>query len=191
VNLLVGFLENLGISKVVIIGHGLGAIIGMKLSAKNPTYVDRILLTSYPLSYSAINQRLMSASISELTDWLLSRLSVTESVRTEAIKADKNAIVASLRELSADESLGFISNVNTSSIIVYGQNDPVIVTPTQETIENLPEQTHCILFEQSGHFPMLEEPSKYNRLLFDFLSLNSGESPKDLQLKDEWKRRVR
>ena len=36
---------------------------------------------------------------------------------------------------------------------------------------------------------MLDEPTKYNRLLGDFLSLNSGESPRDLQLKDEWKRR--
>jgi len=55
----------------------------------------------------------------------------------------------------------------------------------------LPEKAHSILFEESGHFPMLDEDSKFNRLLTDFLSLTSGETPRDLQLKDEWKRRVR
>jgi hypothetical protein len=38
---------------------------------------------------------------------------------------------------------------------------------------------------------MLDEPSKFNRLLSDFLALGSGEYPRQLQLKEEWKRRVR
>jgi hypothetical protein len=38
---------------------------------------------------------------------------------------------------------------------------------------------------------MLDEPSKFNRLMADFLTLSSGESPRQLQLKEEWKRRVR
>ena len=50
---------------------------------------------------------------------------------------------------------------------------------------------HQIVFESSGHFPMLDESSKFNRLLADFLNLNSGVSPRQLQLKEEWKRRVR
>jgi len=48
-----------------------------------------------------------------------------------------------------------------------------------------------MIFEQSGHFPMLDESAKFNRLLIDFLSLASGESPRQLQMKEEWKRRVR
>ena len=50
---------------------------------------------------------------------------------------------------------------------------------------------HHIVFEDSGHFPMLDEPSRFHRLVVDFLELSSGESPQQLQLKDEWKRRVR
>jgi hypothetical protein len=50
---------------------------------------------------------------------------------------------------------------------------------------------HAIPFEACGHFPMLDEPARFNRLLMDFLSLPSGTSPRQLQLKEEWKRRVR
>jgi hypothetical protein len=48
-----------------------------------------------------------------------------------------------------------------------------------------------IILDQTGHFPMLDDAPRFNRLLSDFLALESGESPRDLQLKDEWKRRVR
>ena len=50
---------------------------------------------------------------------------------------------------------------------------------------------HQINLEESGHFPMLDESAKFNRLLTDFLALDSGLSPRELQLKEEWKRRVR
>ena len=55
----------------------------------------------------------------------------------------------------------------------------------------MPELLHSIYLEGSGHFPMLDEPQRFNRLLTDWLALESGESPRDLQLKEEWRRRVR
>jgi pimeloyl-ACP methyl ester carboxylesterase len=75
--------------------------------------------------------------------------------------------------------------------LVHGQNDPVVEMPTSEQLANLPENVHTMIFEQSGHFPMLDETNKFNRLVSDFLALDSGESPRRLQLKEEWKRRVR
>ena len=56
---------------------------------------------------------------------------------------------------------------------------------------NLPHMMHHIVLDGSGHFPMLDESARFNRLLTDFLALDSGVSPRELQLKDEWKRRVR
>jgi hypothetical protein len=50
---------------------------------------------------------------------------------------------------------------------------------------------HQVNLEGVGHFPMLDNPAQFNRLLTDFLALDSGASPRELQLKEEWKRRVR
>jgi hypothetical protein len=50
---------------------------------------------------------------------------------------------------------------------------------------------HAVVLEQTAHFPMLDDAARFTRLLTDFLSLESGESPRDLQMKEEWKRRVR
>ena len=48
---------------------------------------------------------------------------------------------------------------------------------------------HQIVLEDSGHFPMLDESARFNRLMTDFLALISGDSPRELLLKEEWKRR--
>ena len=81
--------------------------------------------------------------------------------------------------------------VNTACLLVHGGNDPLIALPNSNHVARLPEQAHFISFENSGHFPMLDEPAQFNRLLVDFLGLLSGDSPRQLQLKEEWKRRVR
>ena len=72
--------------------------------------------------------------------------------------------------------------------MVNGQSDPAVTLPDFDSLASLPEQTHLFTFEQSGHFPMLDESSKFNRLLVDFLTLPSGDSPRQLQMKEEWKR---
>ena len=84
-----------------------------------------------------------------------------------------------------------LQQMSAPCVLVNGQNDPMVELPRLEQIAGLPEFMHAILFEQSGHFPMLDESNKFNRLMVDFLALPSGESPRQLALKEEWKRRVR
>ncbi len=190
VNLLVGFLEQMGIGKIALVGHGLGAVIGMWYASRYPTSVDRMMVTSFPLGGNAINPRLRSASISELVDWMLVRSPVSDAARIEAPKADQRAILSSLDSMQSINLMELAMQLPTPCLYVYGENDPA-VSIQPENLSALPDHMHVVPFEQSGHFPMLDEPTKYNRLLADFLALASGESPRQLQLKEEWKRRVR
>jgi pimeloyl-ACP methyl ester carboxylesterase len=191
VRLLENFLESLGIGRIAIIGHGLGAVVGLTFASRHTDIVDRMMLTGMPIEVENINPRLRTANVSELVDWLLVKLPVADAARIEAPKADLKAIQSSLSELQNIKPLEVSQNLSTPCLFVHGQNDPAVEMPTLDILNLLPEQAHYIVFEQSGHFPMLDETTKYNRLLGDFLSLNSGESPRELQLKEEWKRRVR
>lgn len=191
VDLLDQFMEHLGIAKIALVGHGLGAVVGLSFAMQFPRLVDRMMLTGLPLGPYNINPRLGSASIDELIEWLLGRLTGADAARTEAPKVDKQAITRSLQSIEQINTLQLATDLQTPCLLVYGQNDPAIQQPTMDTLENLSVQSHVILFDESGHFPMLDEPNKYNRLLNDFLTLGSGESPRQLQLKEEWKRRIR
>lgn len=191
VDLLNEFMEEMGIGKVALIGHGFGAILSILYTLRHPNSVDRLLGISFPMNEETINPRIRSGSPLELADWLLGRNSSHEAAWAEAIKADPKAILLSLTGLQAVELNTLPKQLQTPLLLVHGLNDPAIAVPNSDQVASLSENTHHIVFEQSGHYPMLDETSKFNRLLSDFLSLASGASPRQLQLKEEWKRRVR
>jgi pimeloyl-ACP methyl ester carboxylesterase len=191
VQLIDSFLYEMGIGRVALVGHGLGAVVATLYALRNPDIVDRVMAVGYPLDETRVNPRMRNMLPADLADWLLGRSALTEPVRIDAPKTDPQAISASLSAMSVSEVQQASRNLRTSCLLVNGQNDQAVTPPDLDSMLTLPEQTHAVTFEGSGHFPMLDEGSKFNRLLIDFLSLPSGESPRQLQLKEEWKRRVR
>jgi pimeloyl-ACP methyl ester carboxylesterase len=124
-----------------------------------------------------------------MADWLLGRLPCGESARAEAPKTDPEAVIQSLASLDQIDLAVLPVSLPVPCLLVHGLSDPAIAISTPELA--YPERIHQVAFEGSGHYPMLDETSKFNRLLADFLNLEQGESPCQLQLKEEWKRRVR
>ncbi len=190
-NLLNDFLAEMGIGKIAIVGHGLGAIVGLLFTEQYPKFVDRVMAIGLPLESGLINPRLQQSSPEELAEWLLGDTPGSQAARMEALKADQDAILRSLNNLQSIEITELASRISTPSLLVFGQNDQAITLANNDRLVSLPDHLHHIVFDGSGHFPMLDEVNKFNRLMNDFLSLESGESPQQLQLKEEWKRRIR
>ena len=189
--LLNGFLEHMGINKVTFIGHGLGGIVGLYYSVDNPQVVDRLILVGLPINLGLINPRLLSSSPKELANWLFNRSSEIKSAREDAAKTDSRVIQSTLGQIQRVNWRQLLLQTSVPSLWIYGQNDPLVAVPHEDLLSDLPELGHWLIFEQSGHYPMLDEARKFNRMLIDFLALDSAESPRQLQLKEEWKRRVR
>jgi len=183
------FLNEMGIGKIALVGHGLGALVGMTFATRFPQSVDRMMAVACPLDYPAVNPRLRTASPVELTEWLSSRTAEATTALSDAIKADTQAITASMIGLQGSSIFESFRHLNIPCLLVYGDKDPAITSPNGET--SLSTMTHQVELEGSGHFPMIDETIKFNRLLTDFLALDSGLSPRELQMKDEWRRRVR
>ncbi len=53
------FLEDMGIHKIVLIGHGLGAILATCFTGRNPELVDRMLAVGLPQKGPAVNPRML------------------------------------------------------------------------------------------------------------------------------------
>lgn len=187
-----GFLDEMGIGKVALIGHGLGALVSTLFARKYPAMVDRLMVISIPFEVKAVSPRLRNpASPADLVDWLLAKDPLTDPVRLDASKADPQAITVSLNSLDAMSILPLMDSFTTPCLVVHGQSDPAVEMTDYERIMAMPETVHQVILEESGHFPMLDESPRFHRLMADFLALESSESPRQLQLKEEWKRRVR
>lgn len=190
-DLLNRFLDEMGIGKVAIVGHGLGALVGFNFCSRWTQSVDRMMAVSTPMYYDSIHSRMRTASLAELENWLSSKTSEAVTALADATKADPKAITESISSFQSNGLFGKMRQTQIPCLLVHGQNDPAIPAPPADNSINLPHMMHQVVLDGSGHFPMIDESARFNRLLTDFLALDSGVSPRELQLKDEWKRRVR
>jgi len=145
VELLGGFINQMGLERTTLVGHGLGSIIGTYFAADFGHLVEKLMLISFPMGFQMAHSRLQSQSPIDSANWLFG---------TNSDNADPREDVRKTEDL-------------------------------------LPGTSQIHLFEESGHFPMLDEPSKFNRLLTDFINLPLGDDPNSLEIKSLWKRRVR
>jgi pimeloyl-ACP methyl ester carboxylesterase len=185
------FLEEMGIGKVALVGHDLGALVGFSYIKQWPKTVDRIMAINCPLEYDSVNARMRTATMPELVEWLAARTPEATSALSDAAKADPQAVSASMTGLQANNLFSGVRDLGVPCLFVYGPNDPAVSMPSQEKTDAFPNHMHQINLEGAGHFPMVDNPTQFNRLMTDFLALDSGVSPRELQMKEEWKRRVR
>jgi pimeloyl-ACP methyl ester carboxylesterase len=188
-SLLDRFLVEMGIGKIALVGHGMGALVSMTFATHFSHSVDRVMAVSCPLNYDSVNARLRTSTASDLVGWLSNGTPEAAAALADASKADLQAVPASVEGLRADGFFTGYRALNIPTLLVYGERDQAVTVPSEETSNST--MTQQIALEESGHFPMLDETVKFNRLLTDFLALESGASPSELELKEEWKRRVR
>ena len=72
-------MQEMGIGKVALIGHGLGALTSILFARKFPEVVDRMMVVNMPMESQSVAARLRSpASPADLADWLLGKDPLTE-----------------------------------------------------------------------------------------------------------------
>jgi len=177
--LLDNFLDELGIGKVAIVGHGLGALVGMNFAIHHRQSVDRMIAISCPLNHDAVNPRLQTNRAQELVDWLSNKSPEATTALSDAYKTDTKAIIASLAELPLDSLFGNFRSLDIPCLLVYGEKDQAINHPPYEMVAST--YMHSVVFEKSGHFPMIDESILFERVLMDFLFLKSGAFPGDIR----------
>jgi pimeloyl-ACP methyl ester carboxylesterase len=189
--LLAHFMDQLGILKAAFVGHGLGGAVLLRFARRHPELADRVLGVSVPLRGAAVNNRLLNGSASSLLEWLLGKGPAVDPITREAAKADPLAVETMVKAVMEIELRDELAALAAPYLLVYGEKDPMIAGPDDNWRAGLNGNVHSLALEESRHFPMLDEAGKFNRLLADFLALKSGESLSDLELKEEWRRRVR
>jgi pimeloyl-ACP methyl ester carboxylesterase len=186
-----GFLDGMGIEDIALVGHGLGALAALLLAGREPARVDRILSVAMPLDPRTVDRRLQSASPGALLAFLSGSLARADELRTTSRAVDP---LTPRDLLDSDQISAALAAVRASAIaclLVYGANDPLLRPPSSEAAASLGDNVHRVVLDESGHFPMLDVADTFNRLLVDFLALDRGASPRGIQPKAEWRRRMR
>jgi pimeloyl-ACP methyl ester carboxylesterase len=127
-----------------------------------------------------------------LLDRMLGRRAVSDypEVEMEAAKTDPGAVMASARSLDVLDLRATLDQLDsTPTLLVYGNKDSFVTPLNGDDLRDMEGHVRPIGLNDSGHFPMLDEASKFQRLLRDFLD-TKPEDLNALALKEEWRRRM-
>jgi pimeloyl-ACP methyl ester carboxylesterase len=185
-------MNDLGVWRSPVVGHTLGAAIAARLAARHPDRVSKIMAVGLPLTSNGINRRLLSSGPNDaLARLFWHRQRPYAEVERGLAKTAKNAIALSIQSVAQLDLRVTLDEIDVPLLTVYGDRDSVIDPNQADQLERNHYAARAIVLSNSHHFPMLDETSKFARLLRDFMDVETPEQLDQLSVKKEWRRRTR
>ena len=187
------FVSQLGISKPVdIVGHALGAIVGLAYTSQYPDSVRRLAAISMPVQGAYIDEHLTNTDPEIFVSKHMGKANSFSEVNAEVRKTDPAAMNNLAAELRRYNFMNEIASCTRPFLMVNGAQDSIIRPPQSEKqyLESMGGNRSIVELDDSDYFPMLQEKAKFNRLLLDFTSA-ADDSQTQIAPKEYWQRRVR
>ena len=180
-------LERLKAGPAFLIGVSMGAAIAMRMALSNPSLVRGLILVS-PWSHTSEHTRSLVDRLFRLaeagdmathTDLFLRYVLPTkffdrhspevEHLRALAMEQNAKAVAYTWAACMASDLSDCLRDIHTPSLVIAGLND--LFTPpylARAVAEGLSE-VELEIWEETGHFPFFEDPSRFNRRLEMFI----------------------
>jgi len=185
-------LSRLGLGEVDLVGASYGGQIALRIALDHPKRVRRLVLsdtTGVPMtqaeraeSYTRLGGRahedlLLPPDLATLKGFLKALLHrplwIPDFALPDIYKefhrngVAKRAICRSMAEdVFSEEAL---RSIQSRTLVLWGRHDPLLVPSIAERLAKTMPNAELLIFEGSGHSPMLEEPSRFNRAVREFL----------------------
>jgi pimeloyl-ACP methyl ester carboxylesterase len=201
VDMLYGFMDNLGLNKVNLAGHGLGGMVAIRAASEQPQRFLKVMAVNTPIQGAHIQSVSRPGALSRLFGrstptnvWarLVRQLEVEYREVLNEIVEDTESLTETvvgrvLESILETDLRPELARLELPLLAVYGEKDS-IVSADQATFlqEDHGYLQQVIKLSKSNHFPFLDQPNIFNRMLFDFLA--SQGTP--VEIKAEWRRRV-
>lgn len=187
------FMDELGIAQAPFVGHTLGAAVAVRLAARWPGCVEKIMAVGLPLSAAAINRKLLVSGPNDaLARLFWHRQKPHEAVQLGAAKTARNAISLTIQSVARLDALQALEGLHTPLLAVYGERDRVIHPGQADELEASGDrvEARAIVLPGASHFPMLDVTPQFTRLVRDWLDIASAPELGKLTIKEEWRRRT-
>jgi pimeloyl-ACP methyl ester carboxylesterase len=188
----------LGLDEPVVVGNSMGGFVGAELAVRYPTRVSKLVLvaaaglsTEYlarePLlagarAFMVLTARAGLRGNGVVTRPRLRRVALQAVVRypeklslplaTELVGgANAPGFINSFEALMTYSFRDKLERIEVPTLVVWGRNDMLVPVADAEGYAHLiGANAHSVIFEDTGHLPMLERPSLFNELLRSFLA---------------------
>jgi 3-oxoadipate enol-lactonase len=176
--------KHFSLPRAVLVGLSMGGVIAQDFALKNPHLIQALVLvdtTPHGLGpdvrvenvLAAIDDRgiaIASQDVAAHSFGSSASRDLVEWAKCEVIQTPAFVARAAIASLNKYDARSLLSRITAPTLVIVGSED--IITPPAESraLHNGIPNSTLVVIEQAGHFPMLERPFEFNRVLREFLA---------------------
>ena len=192
------FLAEIGVERASIVGNSMGGFIAAEVAVSHPRRVDKLALVSAagaltvrPAELTVAKWlsrmfQLASAGVIARRQSIVRRRRMRRLILAGIVRHPELLQPELVYEIASGAGkLGFMDafkaildydfserlpEIECPTLIVWGRNDRIVPVGGAYRYEQLIPNSRRVIFEDTGHVPMIERPALFNRLLDDFLN---------------------
>ncbi len=176
VDMVVSFIEKLGIKEISLLGHSFGGRIIIKLvNRKNLNFkINKIIL----VDSAGIRHELKKTTKQKIYKFafpIVKKISpkLLNYIKTKVGSEDYRNATPMMRDIlvtTINEDLSsLIPNIENSTLLIWGENDTATPYCDAEFMNKNIKDSGIVKIKNSGHFSFLDEPYLVNKVLESFL----------------------
>lgn len=188
VDLVNEFMDRLGIVKAPLIGHSMGGTVSLGVAHRYPERVVKVTVIGSPIQGNSLNFFLKLSGFKRIADltfgipgvlpgfvYAITHLAANDGpalhamVKKDLTNVTVDSFFQSIGTLRQTDLRNDLHELQMPLLGIYGRKD-IIVSPKQSKVllQHAPTAKEA-WFENSGHFPMRDEPDRFHRTIREFL----------------------
>jgi pimeloyl-ACP methyl ester carboxylesterase len=192
------FLDEIGIECASLVGNSMGGFIAAETAIAHPSRVDKLVLVSAAglmrlgsgrqaaLERAAKLFHPATAAVLARRDYLIKRpklrrrilygiVRYPERVEPELVYevasgAGKPGFFDALAAIVDYDFSDRLPGISSPTLLIWGRKDRIVPVSGAYEYERLIPNARRVIFEETGHLPMLERPARFNELLQEFIT---------------------
>ena len=190
--------REIGLEEPVVIGNSMGGFVGAEMAVSLPTRVAKLVLVAAaglstehlvrePLLAGARAWAVLTARTGVRAEIAVTRPRLRRAALQIVVRyPERLSVPLSMELVRGANAPGFIpafdalmrhsfrdnlQRIEIPVLIVWGRNDILVPVEDAEMYEHLiGENARSVIFDDTGHLPMLERPGRFNELLAGFIA---------------------
>ena len=192
------FLDEIGVECATLVGNSMGGFIAAETAISHPSRVEKLVLVSaagvmtVKPAELTVAKRLARAFHAGSARVIARRQSIVrrrrmrkmilygivshpellqpELVYEIASGGGKPGFLDAFRAILDYDFSDRLTEIERPTLIVWGRNDRIVPVGGAYRYEELIPNSQRVIFEDTGHVPMIERPALFNRVLEDFIA---------------------
>lgn len=176
-------LRHFGFSRIALVGLSMGGVIAQVFAERHPALLQALVLVDTTahglgqdvrpetvfkgidrLGIAAASQEVVVRSFGKSTPRAL-----VDWAKREVIQTPEFVARAAVASLGQSDTRPLLPRIKVPTLVIVGEEDIILpVAESRALHDGIPNST-LVVIENAGHFPMLERPQEFNRVLHTFL----------------------